>query len=29
VIGEQDRPATPEEIVRMTAMVERSLAEGA
>jgi N-acyl-D-amino-acid deacylase len=29
VIGEQDRPATPEEIVRMTTMVERSLAEGA
>ena len=29
VIGEQDRPATPEEIVRMTAMVERSLADGA
>jgi N-acyl-D-amino-acid deacylase len=29
VIGEQDRPATREEMVRMTGMVERSLAEGA
>ena len=29
VVGDTDRPATPLELTRMTAMVERSLAEGA
>jgi N-acyl-D-amino-acid deacylase len=29
VIGDMDRPATPDEIARMTAMVERALADGA
>jgi N-acyl-D-amino-acid deacylase len=29
VIGEKDRPATPDEILRMTAMVERALEDGA
>jgi N-acyl-D-amino-acid deacylase len=29
VIGEVDRPATPEELSRMTSMVERALADGA
>jgi N-acyl-D-amino-acid deacylase len=29
VIGDRDRPATPDEIARMTAMVERALADGA
>ena len=29
VIGETDRPATPDELRRMTAMVERALADGA
>jgi N-acyl-D-amino-acid deacylase len=29
VIGDEDRPATPNEIARMTAMVERGLADGA
>jgi N-acyl-D-amino-acid deacylase len=29
VVGEQDRPATADELRRMTAMVERALAEGA
>jgi N-acyl-D-amino-acid deacylase len=29
VIGEQDRPASPEELRRMVAMVERAIAEGA
>ena len=29
VIGEKDRPATPDEIARMTKMVEAALAEGA
>ncbi|HET8650621.1 MAG TPA: amidohydrolase family protein, partial [Gemmatimonadales bacterium] len=29
VIGENDRPATPDEIARMTAMVESALADGA
>jgi N-acyl-D-amino-acid deacylase len=29
VIGDRDRPATPDELRRMTAMVERALADGA
>jgi N-acyl-D-amino-acid deacylase len=29
VVGEDDRPATPDELRRMTAMVERALADGA
>nr|MDP9176476.1 amidohydrolase family protein [Gemmatimonadota bacterium] len=29
VIGDTDRPATPDDLTRMTAMVERSLADGA
>jgi N-acyl-D-amino-acid deacylase len=29
VVGDIDRPATPEEIAKMTAMVERALAQGA
>ena len=29
VVGDKDRPATPDEIARMTAMVERALADGA
>jgi len=29
VIGDKDRPATPDEIARMTAMVERALVDGA
>lgn len=29
VVGEANRPATPDELARMTAMVERALAEGA
>ena len=29
VVGDTDRPATPDEIARMTAMVERALVDGA
>nr|MBA2627928.1 amidohydrolase family protein [Gemmatimonadales bacterium] len=29
VVGDKDRPATPDEIARMTAMIERALAAGA